>query len=188
MTMRHPFVPPTAALLGLAAAALVACSNSGKGLIPAADAGPLQRDFEAVARAAQAGNGDCTATEEALRQTERHFAALPANIDAGLHERLRQGVENLASRARAICAQPNATSTLTNTSTSTTSTSTTPSTTSTSTTSTSTSTTTSTPTTTSTTPDTGGETPAGGGTPGPPTGAGEGGGAGEGNGRGGNGQ
>jgi cell division septation protein DedD len=172
----------SAALLGPAAAVLVACGSTGKSLIPAGDAGPLQRDFEAVARAAQAGNGDCTATEEALHQTEQDFAALPASIDRGLHERLRLGIGNLASRAHAICVGPSASSTLTTPSTSTSS-STTPSTTSTSTTSTSTSTTTSTPTTeTNATSNTGGGTPAGGGTPGP-GGPGVSGGAGEGNGR-----
>jgi hypothetical protein len=95
-----------AAALGILAALLVACSGSGKGLIPTGDAGPLQSDFEAVARAAENGNGNCGATESALLKTDQAFAALPASIDAGLHNTLRQGIENLRTRALALCAQP----------------------------------------------------------------------------------
>jgi hypothetical protein len=104
-----------AAALGVLAALLVACSSSGKGLIPTGDAGPLQSDFEAVAQAAKNGNGDCTATESALLKTDRDFAALPTSIDAGLHNTLRQGVENLRTRALALCAQPQAQATETTT-------------------------------------------------------------------------
>jgi hypothetical protein len=85
---------------------LVACGSSGKGLIPIANAGPLQSDFEAVAQAAQAGGGNCTATTEAINKTERDFAALPATIDSGLHRRLNEGISNLRERALALCAQP----------------------------------------------------------------------------------
>lgn len=174
----------TAALLGLAAATLVACGSTGKGLIPAADAGPLQSDFEAVAQAAQTGNGDCTATDEAIRKAEHDFTALPASIDHGLHERLRTGIDNLSTRARALCAQPTPPATLTSTApTSGTSTSTTSSATSTTSATTSTSTSTPNPVTppTSTEPTPEGAVP-GGGTPAPPA-AGEGGPPGEGNGR-----
>jgi len=95
-----------AALLGVAAALLVACSSSSKGLIPTGDAGPLQSDFEAVARAAEKGDGSCVATESALLKTDQHFAALPASVDSGLRDTLRQGIENLRSRSLALCAQP----------------------------------------------------------------------------------
>lgn len=95
-----------AGLLAAAAAVLVSCGSSGKGLIPLANAGPLQSDFEAVAQAAQAGNGNCTATTEAINKTERDFAALPSTIDPGLHSRLSQGIANLRERALALCAQP----------------------------------------------------------------------------------
>jgi hypothetical protein len=95
-----------AAALGVLAALLVACSGSGKGLIPTGDAGPLQSDFEAVAQAAQNGGGNCSSTESALLKTDQDFAALPATIDAGLHNTLRQGIENLRTRALALCTQP----------------------------------------------------------------------------------
>jgi hypothetical protein len=138
------------ALLGAAAALLVSCGSSGKGLIPSANAGPLQSDFEAVAQAAAVGNGDCAATESALGKTEQDFLALPASVDGALHSRLELGISNLGKRALAMCIQPTATAT------STTSTETTPTTTSTSTETTPTTTpsTTTTTTTTETTPTT----------------------------------
>lgn len=93
--------------LGAATAVLVACGGSGAaGLIPAASAGPLQSDFEAVAQAAQSGNGNCLGTESALGKTEQDFLALPASVDAGLRKRLREGIANLRKVALAMCAQP----------------------------------------------------------------------------------
>ena len=98
---------PLAALLGIAAAVvLVSCGGSGKGLIPEANAGPLQSDFEAVAQAAQTGNGNCAQTTAAINKTERDFAALPTSVDSALHDRLSQGISNLRERALALCAQP----------------------------------------------------------------------------------
>jgi hypothetical protein len=183
-----------AGLLGIACATLVACGSSGKGLIPAASAGPLQSDFEAVAQAAQTGNGDCTPTQEAIAKTEEDFQRLPSSVNSGLRTRLRTGVANLSSRARALCAQPHpgVSTATTPTTTSTSSSETTTSSTSTSTSSTPT-VTQSTPTTTAP-PAPGGGTPApgeSGGTPGNGDGQGNGegngagaGGAGVGNGRG----
>jgi len=145
-----------AGLLGVSAALLVACGGSGKGLIPSANAGPLQSDFEAVAQAAQSGEGNCTATEAAIEKTETDFADLPSTVDAGLHKTLSVGISNLRRHALALCAQPlpQATSTTkTSTPTTTTSTSTTP--------------TTPTHTETTTTPTTPTATTPGGGTPAP---------------------
>ncbi|MBA3808865.1 MAG: hypothetical protein H0X28_10825, partial [Solirubrobacterales bacterium] len=104
-----------AGLLGLAAALLISCSSSGKGLIPASAAGPLESDFEAVQQTAETANGDCTTTEAALSKTAEDFAALPVSIDAGLRYNLRQGIANLRVRAHEMCTQPSAQSTLTNT-------------------------------------------------------------------------
>jgi cell division septation protein DedD len=96
-----------AGLLGVAVAiVLVSCGSSGKGLIPIANAGPLQSDFEAIAQAAQSGGGNCTATTEAINKTEQDFAALPATIDSGLHKRLSEGISNLREHALALCTQP----------------------------------------------------------------------------------
>jgi hypothetical protein len=94
------------ALLGATVALLVSCGSSGKGLIPSAKAGPLQEDFEAVAQAAAAGNGNCAATELALGKTEQDFLGLPASVDAGLHKTLEEGIANLRRRALSMCIQP----------------------------------------------------------------------------------
>lgn len=114
------------ATLGVGAALLVsACSGSGKGLIPTGDAGPLQSDFDAVAQAAESGNGNCSATESALLKTEQDFARLPNSVDAGLRDTLRSGIENLRTRSLAMCAQPLPQATTTQTTPKTTSTTTT---------------------------------------------------------------
>jgi hypothetical protein len=154
------------ALLGAAAALLVSCGSSGKGLIPSAKAGPLQEDFEAVAQAAAAGNGNCARTEEALGKTEQDFLALPVTVDAGLHKTLEEGIVNLRKRALSMCIQPTGGSTGT-TSTTTSTTTTQAKTTTTESTSTPITTPTTTPTTTQTTstttsPNTSGGTEAGG--------------------------
>jgi hypothetical protein len=103
------------ALLGVLAALLVSCGGSGKGLIPTGDAGPLQSDFEAVAQAAENGDGNCSSTESALLRTEQDFARLPSSVDNGLRETLHRGIENLRTRSLALCAQPLPQSTVTTT-------------------------------------------------------------------------
>jgi hypothetical protein len=146
-----------AALAAPAAVLLIACGSSGKGLIPASAAGPLESDFEEVQQAAESGNGDCSATEAALLKTQQDFSALPASINPGLRNNLHQGIANLVKRAREVCLQPGGQTATTGT----TKTTTTTPTTSTPTTSTSTTTTQTTPsTTTPTKPGRGGGTPA----------------------------
>jgi cell division septation protein DedD len=172
MTVSRSIRPLCAGLLGVGAALLVACGSSGKGLIPAANAGPLQSDFEAVAQAAQSGEGNCAATEAAIGKTVQDFAALPTTVDPGLRNTLSKGITNLRRRALALCAQPlpQATSSTSTPTTTTTSTQTTPTPTPTQTTSTPTTPPATTPT--STTP--GGGTPAPGNesSPGAPSGPG----------------
>jgi cytoskeletal protein RodZ len=171
MTVKRPIRLLLVGLLGVAAAVLVACGSSGKGLIPTANAGPLQSDFEAVSEAAQSGEGNCTATEAAIAKTEEDFAGLPKTIDPGLHKTLSLGISNLRRRALALCAEPlpRATTT-TNVPTTTTSTQTTPTTT----THTETTTTPTTPTTppTATTPGGGTAAPGNESTPGASSGPG----------------
>jgi hypothetical protein len=115
-----------AGVLGVCAALLVSCSSSGKGLIPTGDAGPLQSDFEAVAHAAENGDGNCAATESALLKTEQDFARLPSSVDSGLRDRLQSGIENLRTRSLALCAQPLPQATTTQTTPKTTTSTTTP--------------------------------------------------------------
>jgi hypothetical protein len=105
-----------AGLLGVAVPLLVACGGSGDGLIPVGNAGPLQSDFEAIAQAAENGDGTCTATEAAVLKTERDFAGLPSTIDSGLRSRLREGITKLRSDAFGLCQQPLPQSTVTATS------------------------------------------------------------------------
>ncbi len=177
MTMQAALRSCLAILLAFGAGLLLcSCGNSGRGLIPEANAGPLRADFESVARAAGAGDGSCAATEAALGKTERDFLALPASIDRGLRSRLQEGIANLHRRALAMCVQPAPTAT------STTSTATTPSTAPTQTTPTTTSTNT-TPTVTAP-PSEGGGTPAGEGEEGHGQAKGNGEGNGKGNGNG----
>jgi hypothetical protein len=112
-------------LLGVGTALLVSCASSGKGLIPSGNAGPLQSDFEAVAQAAQNGNGHCATTEAAIAKTETDFGALPATVDQGLRSRLREGITNLRTHALGACAEPLPQATVTTTAPRTTSTQTT---------------------------------------------------------------
>ncbi len=101
-----PLRATLAALLGVAAALLISCSGSGKGLIPSGDAGPLREDFRAVVEAAENGDGNCASTETALVKTEQDYDALPSSTDAGLRKRLQEGIANLRTRALDLCRQP----------------------------------------------------------------------------------
>jgi hypothetical protein len=154
-----------AGLLALAAALLVSCGGSSAKLIPIADAGPLQSDFETVQQDAETGDGNCSATETALLKTEQDFAKLPATVDPGLRATLRQGVEHLRSTALALCTEPLAQTARTTSTPKTAPSTSTSTTTPTTTTSTTTTPTTSTPSTTPTSTSPGGGTPAPGETP-----------------------
>jgi hypothetical protein len=105
MWSKRPLALFLSGLLGAGAALLVSCGGGGK-LIPVANSEPLQRDFEEVARAAEAGHGSCASTEAALRTAEHDFAALPASVDPGLKRRLREGLTKLHADALELCTQP----------------------------------------------------------------------------------
>ncbi len=113
MTMCTGFRVVSSAALGVAAAMLLACGSSGAGLIPVENAGPLQSDFETVAQAAENAGGSCVATEAAILKTERDFSSLPATVDAGLRNRLEEGIRKLHSDAVQLCKQPLAQTTAT---------------------------------------------------------------------------
>lgn len=106
MRMRRDRKLLLAALLCVLPATLSACGGSGTGLIPEGNAGPLRLDFEAVASAAESGNGDCTKTESELAKTEHDFEALPSSVESRLHARLAEGIERLRSQALLACKQP----------------------------------------------------------------------------------
>jgi hypothetical protein len=157
-----------AGALGAAAALLVACGSGGANLIPVANAGPLQNDFNAIANAV--ANGNCAEVTRALQQAHSDASALPTTVDPRLRDRINQGLADLDSRAPSECAR-NSTATQTSTAPTTTTQTTATQTTTTAPPTTSTTTpTTTTPPPTSTTPTSTTTSPVpdnGGGTPGP---------------------
>ena len=82
------FAGKTVAVFGLGGSGLASCHalRAGGAEVVAGD-----DNADNVAKAAQAGNGNCTATTEAINKTEQDFAALPSTINAGLRSRLSQG-------------------------------------------------------------------------------------------------
>ncbi len=98
-----------AGALGAGAALLVSCGGGGTGLIPAADAGPLQTDFNNVAQAVS--SGDCHGASTALRRARHDFNALPPTVNAALHKRLNDGLINLNHTVPHQCAQSSTSST-----------------------------------------------------------------------------
>jgi hypothetical protein len=157
---------PLAFLLGVAAAALVACGGSNKKLLPAVSADRLKNDLADVSQALS--QQDCAAANSAVQRLQADLQRVPGTVDRRLRQRLNEGATRLAGRVPSDCKAAPQTTTTTVPTTTTTTTTTTPTTT-TPTTSTPTSTTT-TPTSTTTTPTTDTTTtgPSNGGTP-PPT-------------------
>jgi cell division septation protein DedD len=170
MRMRRALPFLLALVLGVAAAAVVACGSSGSSrrqFIPDRSA---QRMSDALADVRSAvGDGDCTKAEQALARARGVLVNLPSAVSDRLVAQLRQGLDNLKVVAPRECAknqtQSQTTTTTETTTPETTTTATTPttttSTTPTTTTSTTPTTTTSTtPTTTTTAPPTTTTTPA----------------------------
>ena len=113
-----PTSPPCAAVLAALLGAARPCSSraesSGNGLIPAANAGPLRSDFEAVAKAAQAGNGNCTATTEADRQNRTGLRRAALDDRRGTAQQRSARASQTCAHARSkLCAQPLAQTTTT---------------------------------------------------------------------------
>jgi cytoskeletal protein RodZ len=105
MSMRENLKLPLVLLLAAAGASLAGCGGSS-GLIPAGSAGPLRSDFEAVAEAAENGNGNCSKTESALESTQHDYERLPSSVDSGLRNRLSEGISHLRSQALLACKNP----------------------------------------------------------------------------------
>jgi hypothetical protein len=115
MKMKIHTPPAALPLIGLTSVLLASCGGSGSGLIPTANAGPLERDFEEVAHLALAGNGSCAATTSAIERTEADFERVSASIDLGLRARLQEGISNLRKQALSQCAHVTATTSSTTT-------------------------------------------------------------------------
>jgi cell division protein FtsN len=104
MSMRvMPFV--LAALLGVAAAGLVACGSSGdrSKLIPQRSADRLKSALSDVRSAVDAGN--CQQAQQAVTRARGVLVNLPSAVDDRLVARLRQGLDNLQSVAPRECEQ-----------------------------------------------------------------------------------
>ena len=169
MSMRRALPFLLALVLGVAAAALVACGSSGSSrrqFIPDRSAQRMSAALDDVRSAVD--DGDCTQAEQALARARGVLVNLPSAVSNRLVAQLRQGLDNLRVIAPKECAENRAkrqTQTTTETTTpETTTTETTPttttSTTPTTTTSTTQTTTTTPPTTTTTPPPTTTTTPA----------------------------
>jgi hypothetical protein len=157
MSMRAALPYLLAAILGVSAAALVACGSSAsdrKQLIPPRSADRLKSALSDVRSAVDDGN--CDTAARAVARARGVLVNLPRAVDDRLVTRLRQGIDNLQQIAPDECQSNKTTSTQTTTETTTPETTSTPTTattdtTTTPTTSTSTTTTTTTPTTGTTT-------------------------------------
>jgi hypothetical protein len=154
---------PLAFLLGVAAAVLIACGGSNKKLLPAVSADRLKNDLADVSQAID--QQDCAAAAKAFTQFQADLQRVPATVDRRLRQRLNEGASRLSNRVPVDCKGAPRTTTTTVPTTTTTTPATTTTTTPTTTTTTPTTTTT-TPTTTTTTPtDTTTTGPSNGGTP-----------------------
>jgi len=111
---RRQLIAGATATIG-AVALLTGCGGSSKGLLPTTDAGSLQNDFANIEQFVSVGN--CAKALGWVASAQRHLAALPSSVDAGLRAQLQVGVVDLAAAARRECAA-NATASTSTTSTS----------------------------------------------------------------------
>jgi hypothetical protein len=111
MSMRvMPFV--LAALLGVAAAGLVACGSSGgdrRDLIPVRSADRLKSALSDVRSAVE--DGECDKARRAISRARGILVNLPSAVDDDLVTRLRQGLDNLEDVAPRECEQSTQTQT-----------------------------------------------------------------------------
>jgi cell division protein FtsN len=105
MSMRMvPFV--LAALLGMAAAGLVACGSGGddrRQFIPERSADRLKSALSDVRSAVD--DGDCEEAEQAVIRARGVLVNLPSAVSDRLVARLQQGIDNLAEVAPRECEQ-----------------------------------------------------------------------------------
>jgi hypothetical protein len=105
MSMRvMPFV--LAALLGAAAAGLVACGSGGgdrSDLIPQRSADRLKSALSDVRSAVD--DGDCDQAEQAVTRARGVLVNLPSAVSDRLVARLQEGIDNLAEVAPRECEQ-----------------------------------------------------------------------------------
>jgi hypothetical protein len=127
MSMRAALPYLLAAVLGVAAAALVACGSSAsdrKKLIPPRSADRLASALSDVRSAVDDGN--CDTAQRAIARARGVLVNLPNAVDDRLVARLRQGIDNLEKIAPDECQSNQTTSTATTTETTTPETTSTP--------------------------------------------------------------
>jgi hypothetical protein len=104
-----------AAILGFAAAFVVACGSSGNGLLSSAQSSSIAAQLTAVQAAVNAGH--CARATVASHRLTNVISALPSDINQKLFANLGQGAATVASLAAKECGQSQSTSTATVTST-----------------------------------------------------------------------
>src|ERR1700743_2842487 len=112
-----------AAILGFAAAFVVACGSSGNGLLSSDQSSSIAAQLTAISARVQKGHGGRAAV--ASRRLTNVISGLPSGVDQKLVQNLGQGAATVSSLATRDCAQSHTTSTPTVTSTTTTADSTT---------------------------------------------------------------
>ena len=111
-----------AAILGFAAAFVVACGSSGNGLLSSGQSGSIASQLTAISEAVQAGH--CGKAAAASRDLTNVIVALPKSVNQKLVANLGQGastVQELAAKDCAAASTPTPTVTSPTTSTQTTS-------------------------------------------------------------------
>jgi cell division septation protein DedD len=106
MRMRAALPFLLALVLGVAAAAVVACGSSGSSrrqFIPDRSAQRMSSALDDVRSAVD--DGDCTKAEQALARARGVLVNLPSSVSDRLVARLRQGLDNLRAIAPQECAK-----------------------------------------------------------------------------------
>jgi len=104
-----------AAMLGFAAAFVVACGSSGSGLLSSAQSSSIAAQLTAVQAAVNAGH--CAKATAASHRLTNVISALPSGVNQKLFANLGQGAATVASLAAKDCGQSQSTTTATVTST-----------------------------------------------------------------------
>jgi hypothetical protein len=104
-----------AAILGFAAAFVVACGSSGNGLLSSAQSSSIAAQLTAVQAAVNAGH--CAKAAVASHRLTNVISALPSGVNQKLFANLGQGAATVASLAAKECGKSQSTTTATVTST-----------------------------------------------------------------------
>lgn len=113
-----------AAILGFAAAFVVACGSSGNGLLSSAQSSSIAAQLTAVQAAVNAGH--CAKAQAASKKLTDAVAGLPSGVNQKLFANLGQGAATVAQLAAKDCGKTQTSTTPTVTSTTPTQTSSTP--------------------------------------------------------------